>query len=85
MDHLGLFDHLAHRRSPACRLHHELDRMAASRPTPPSCRRDGSGAVSVYVSNTTNVILDIDGYFAPPGSQNLSVLSADALPHRRHS
>ena len=27
-----------------------------------------NGAVSVYVSNTTNVILDIDGYFAPPGS-----------------
>jgi len=30
-----------------------------------------SGAVSVYVSDTTNVILDIDGYFAPPGSQTL--------------
>ncbi len=27
-----------------------------------------SGAVSVYVSNTTNVILDIDGYFAAPAS-----------------
>jgi len=27
-----------------------------------------SGAVSVYVSNTSDVILDIDGYFAPPGS-----------------
>ena len=26
-----------------------------------------SGAVSVYVSNTTNVILDIDAYFAPAG------------------
>jgi uncharacterized repeat protein (TIGR03803 family) len=26
------------------------------------------GAVSVYVTDTTNVILDIDGYFAPPGS-----------------
>ena len=26
------------------------------------------GAVSVYASNTTNVILDIDGYFVPPGS-----------------
>ncbi len=29
-----------------------------------------SGAVSVYVSNTTNVILDIDGYFAPATPQN---------------
>ena len=27
------------------------------------------GAVSVYVTDTTNVILDIDGYFAPPGSE----------------
>jgi uncharacterized repeat protein (TIGR03803 family) len=27
------------------------------------------GAVSVYVSNTTDVILDIDGYFTTPGSQ----------------
>ena len=27
-----------------------------------------SGAVSVYASNTTNVILDIDGYFTAPGS-----------------
>jgi len=26
------------------------------------------GAISVYVSNTSNVILDINGYFAPPGS-----------------
>ncbi len=30
-----------------------------------------SGAVSVYVTNTTDVILDIDGYFAPSGSQTL--------------
>jgi YVTN family beta-propeller protein len=28
------------------------------------------GAVSVYASNTTNVILDIDGYYAPATSQN---------------
>ncbi|MGA2373126.1 MAG: choice-of-anchor tandem repeat GloVer-containing protein [Candidatus Korobacteraceae bacterium] len=29
----------------------------------------GNGAVSVYVTDTTNVILDIDGYFATPGAQ----------------
>ncbi|MFZ0795115.1 MAG: choice-of-anchor tandem repeat GloVer-containing protein [Candidatus Korobacteraceae bacterium] len=29
----------------------------------------GGGAVSVYVTDTTNVLLDIDGYFAAPGSQ----------------
>jgi uncharacterized repeat protein (TIGR03803 family) len=30
------------------------------------------GAVSVYVTNTTNVIIDIDGYFAPPSSSTLT-------------
>ncbi len=30
-----------------------------------------SGAVSVYVTDTTDVILDIDGYFNAPGSQTL--------------
>jgi YVTN family beta-propeller protein len=29
------------------------------------------GAVSVYVSDTTNVVLDIDGYFTPPTAQTL--------------
>ncbi len=29
------------------------------------------GAVSVYVTDTTDVILDIDGYFTPAGSQTL--------------
>jgi uncharacterized repeat protein (TIGR03803 family) len=29
----------------------------------------GNNAVSVYVTDTTNVILDIDGYFASPSSQ----------------
>ncbi len=29
------------------------------------------GAVSVYVSNTTNVILDINGYFTTPGAETL--------------
>ena len=31
-----------------------------------------SGAISVYVTNTTNVILDIDGYFRPVSSSTLS-------------
>ncbi len=30
------------------------------------------GAVSVYVSNTTNVILDINGYFTTPGARPCS-------------
>ena len=31
-----------------------------------------NGAVSVYVTNTTNVILDIDGYFAPVSASTLA-------------
>jgi hypothetical protein len=32
-----------------------------------------SGSVSVYVTNTTNVVLDINGYFVPPiGASNLA-------------
>ncbi len=30
------------------------------------------GAVSVFVSNTSDVVLDIDGYFAPPASSTLA-------------
>ena len=43
-----------------------------------------SGSVSVYVTNTTNVILDIDGYFAAPTQGSLQFYSLHALPHRRH-
>jgi hypothetical protein len=32
-----------------------------------------SGEVSIYVSDATDVILDIDGYFAPPASGGLSL------------
>ena len=31
-----------------------------------------NGAVSVYASNTTDLILDLDGYFAPPSSSTLA-------------
>ncbi len=30
-----------------------------------------SGGVSIYVTNTTNVVVDIDGYFAPPSGSTL--------------
>ena len=46
--------------------------MAASRPTRPLCRPELSGAVSVFVTNTTNVVLDIDGYFAPASGSTLA-------------
>ena len=31
-----------------------------------------NGAVSVYVSDTSDVVLDIDGYFAPAGKSTLA-------------
>ena len=33
----------------------------------PSCRQGRSGAVSIFVSDASDVILDVNGYFAPPG------------------
>ena len=33
---------------------------------------NGGAAVSVYASDTTNVILDVDGYFTPVNSSNLT-------------
>ena len=35
-------------------------------------RGGSAGAVSVYVTNTTNVVIDIDGYFAPASSSTLA-------------
>jgi hypothetical protein len=32
-----------------------------------------SGAIDVYPSNTTDLLIDIDGYFAPPGTGGLSM------------
>ena len=52
---------------------------------PRLCPPERMTAVSVYVTNTTNVVLDIDGYFAPSGGSTLAVLSADAVPRGGHS
>ena len=38
-----------------------------------------SGAVSVYVTNTTDVVIDIDGYFAPI-KLDTGFLPAHSLP-----
>jgi adhesin HecA-like repeat protein len=35
----------------------------------------GNGAVSVYVHDTSNVVLDIDGYFVPTGASTLQFYS----------
>jgi uncharacterized repeat protein (TIGR01451 family) len=34
---------------------------------------DNSGDVSIYVTDDTHVVIDIDGYFAPPGTGGLSL------------
>ncbi len=43
-----------------------------------------NAAVSVYASDTTNVILDIDGYFATANNSNACVLLLAALPCYRY-
>jgi hypothetical protein len=30
-----------------------------------------SGSINVYASNTTDLVIDLDGYFAPPGTGGL--------------
>ena len=45
--------------------------MAASKPTPLSSR-GLMGAVNAYVTNTTDIVVDIDGYFAPVSTQTLA-------------
>ena len=42
------------------------------------------GMVSVYASNTTNLILDINGYFQPAGIGDVGVLQAHSLPRGRY-
>ncbi len=43
------------------------------------------GGVSVYVTDTTNVVLDIDGYFIPATDSALAFYPLDAVPRGRHS
>ncbi len=44
-----------------------------------------NAAVSVYVTDTTNVVLDIDGYFIPRDHGHAGFPPADALPRGRHT
>ncbi len=46
--------------------------MAASRPTPPSCRREATGRSAFMSPRQRNVILDINGYFAPASGSTLA-------------
>jgi len=40
-----------------------------------------NGAISVYPSNDTDLVIDIDGFFAPPGSGGLSLYPTTAPCH----
>ena len=44
-----------------------------------------NGSVSVFVTNTTNVVLDINGYFTDRQRLDAGVLSAGPVPRGRHS
>ncbi len=46
---------------------------------------DTNRSVSIYASNATDVVIDINGYFAPPGSERLIALYYDAVPCVRHA
>lgn len=44
-----------------------------------------NGGVSVFVSDASNVVLDIDGYFVPAGTSSALAFYPDhSVPHRRH-
>ena len=68
---LGLSDHLAGRRRPAGGLDHELAGRAHQSQRRDRSRGNAIGSVSVYVTDTTNVMLDIDGYFTPSTGSTL--------------
>ena len=44
-----------------------------------------AGAISVYASDTTELVLDIDGYFQAANDADAAVLSSHALPRVRHA
>ena len=43
-----------------------------------------NGAVSVFVSDASDVIIDINGYFAAPGGPGRSLLPGDSVPRGGH-
>ena len=53
------------------RLHPEFAGRAHQGQCRDHSRRGAAGSVSVYVTNTTNVVLDINGYFTASGGSTL--------------
>ena len=70
MHHLSYLN-LADGPGSAGRLDVEFNRWAGESERGNCARGTPSGAVSVYVTDATHVILDIDGYFAPPAQNGL--------------
>jgi hypothetical protein len=44
-----------------------------------------TGAINVYVSDKTDVLFDVNGYFASPIFERTELLPGDSLPRRRYS
>ena len=42
------------------------------------------GAIATYVTDNTDLLIDVDGYFAPPVIGRVVVLRAGAVPRDRH-
>ena len=68
---LGYLDHLASRRRATGGLDHELAGRARESQRSDHSAGTPSGSVSVYVTDTANVVLDIDGYFTPSTGSTL--------------
>ena len=49
------------------------------------CRRVRSGGVAVYPSDATNLVIDVNGYFATPGTGGLQLYTVDAVPRAGHA
>ena len=39
----------------------------------PSCRRGRAAAIATYATDNTDLVVDINGYFAAPGTGGLSL------------
>ena len=63
---------LAHRRESAARFHSQHFRHRGYRKCRDCPCRDG-GTVSAYASDDTDLVIDINGYFAPPNVGGLSM------------
>jgi hypothetical protein len=43
------------------------------------------GAINLYTTNNADMVIDINGYFAPPGNRRAVAVHAIALPGARYA